>query len=861
METLTYLDFELAIDGAPERGYEAAVLHSPAGEARASFVLPFDESTQAQQLADLEDALLGLQGDGKSAAAVRGFGAALFDALFTGDLLSLYDRSLQAAASANQGLRIKLRINVPSLAILPWELLYDTRDGEFVSLSRQTPLVRYVELAQPVQTLYVKPPLRILAMVALPAEAPALDVAREKTRLIEALRPLEQRGEVELVWLEGQTWHDLQAALQGGPWHIFHFLGHAEFDLLAGEGVLVGVDEAGQIDYLSGAELGRLLGDHPSLRLAVLNACEGARGSEHAPFSSAATVLVRRGLPAVLAMQYAISDAAAIEFTRSFYGALAARLPVDAAVSEARKAISLEEEGSAEWATPVLYLRAADGVLWPAQPQRRWTVVAAVAAACLLVVLLAGWGAWNWLRPLRMPDGSYNIAIAEFQALDREGNPASSDWVYQLSAGAAGYLADQREQLEEIYRRAVEVWGPPKQRIRPVAAGEEAEQAADLNANILVFGTARQVSATRGELQPNFYLLDRAASRAGELLGKYGLGAALDYIQDNPASQADVNTALEVRLAALAQLVLGLGYFEYQNEEGYRKAAAIFEEVAADPAWGAAPENSGQEFLHLFRGSAYLQLAVLLRDAGGAQADVEALLDQAANAYADGLERNDRYARLHNGQGLVTYLRAGLATVTDPCAWQWEELAQAEARFLEALSADPADKLSVYDVDLIAQTGLARVYRPQYTCHVGDVTFDQVRSYFEAALALYEQKPLRHQTFAAILDHAELADLLLLEWFSMTPGAHPSDLLAEAIKHYRGAVTLAVDADDLLMLKFARQKFLPLLVLALNCNGQAQEVNAILTELTSSFEEPQLARQEILAAVELPEVCRDANQS
>ena len=110
--------------------------------------------------------------------------------------------------------------------------------------------------------------------------------------------------------------------------------------------------------------MGRLLADHTSLRLAVLNACEGARGDGQTRFSSTAAILVQRGLTAVLAMRAAISDQAAIEFTQSFYGALAVGLPVDAAVSEARKAMSLERPDSVEWSLPVLFMRAEDGHLW-----------------------------------------------------------------------------------------------------------------------------------------------------------------------------------------------------------------------------------------------------------------------------------------------------------------------------------------------------------------------------------------------------------------------------------------------------------------------------------------------------------------
>ena len=110
--------------------------------------------------------------------------------------------------------------------------------------------------------------------------------------------------------------------------------------------------------------MGRLLADHRSLRLALLNSCEGARGSEHDVFSSTAAILVRRGLPAVVAMQYEITDRAAVEFARSFYEALAEGLPVDAAVAEARKSISLAVTNTVEWGTPVLYMRAPQGAIF-----------------------------------------------------------------------------------------------------------------------------------------------------------------------------------------------------------------------------------------------------------------------------------------------------------------------------------------------------------------------------------------------------------------------------------------------------------------------------------------------------------------
>jgi hypothetical protein len=115
---------------------------------------------------------------------------------------------------------------------------------------------------------------------------------------------------------------------------------------------------------MNATQVGRLLHDHPSLRLVVLNACLGAKSNTTDVFSSTSATLVRRGVPAVIAMQYEISDDAAIEFSRSLYEALGNEMPVDAAVGEARKAISMVGEKSVEWGTPVLHMRSPNGELF-----------------------------------------------------------------------------------------------------------------------------------------------------------------------------------------------------------------------------------------------------------------------------------------------------------------------------------------------------------------------------------------------------------------------------------------------------------------------------------------------------------------
>jgi hypothetical protein len=346
------LNFDLRIERTSQDTYRSLLLHSPAGEAQSEWTWP----------PDLWETL---RSGERTRQQMRRVGERLFETMLAGELRTRYAVSREAARTDNAHLRIHLRLAAPELHSLPWERLYDAHNAEFVALSAQTPLVRYLDVPQPLRPLQIAPPLRILGLVADPVDMAALDAARERQWLEDAIRPLQEAGLVDFTWLESPTARALQDALQRDAWHLFHFIGHGlPADGDGGEGALLLADENRRARSLSASGLARLLADHAALRLVVLNACDTAVAGPADPFSGVATALVRRGLPAVLAMQEAISDAAAIECTRSFYGALANGLPVDVAATEARKAMSLLDADSIEWAVPVLYMRAPDGVLW-----------------------------------------------------------------------------------------------------------------------------------------------------------------------------------------------------------------------------------------------------------------------------------------------------------------------------------------------------------------------------------------------------------------------------------------------------------------------------------------------------------------
>jgi hypothetical protein len=362
-----YCELKVRIERGDDQAFRVAAA-GPSGEATGTFKVPFSQ-------VELENLVLRVSRprqtvrriDSPEMELVRRFGNELFNSIFQSRVRDVYRDSYAQARAEGKGLRVTLALgDAPDLMNLPWEYLYD--EPAFLSISTWTPVVRYLNLPRARRPLPVMPPLRILAMVSAPSDSVQLDVEREKHLLEEALGGLVTSGGVEIFWLEQATLRALQRELRRGPYHIFHFIGHGGYDHAAEDGVLLLEDENGRGRLVSGSQLGTMLADHTTLRLAVLNACEGARTSVDDPFAGVAASLVQREIPAVIAMQFEITDRAAIVFAGEFYAALADGYPADSAVAEARKAI-FADANDIEWGTPVLFMRVPDGRIFDVAPR------------------------------------------------------------------------------------------------------------------------------------------------------------------------------------------------------------------------------------------------------------------------------------------------------------------------------------------------------------------------------------------------------------------------------------------------------------------------------------------------------------
>ena len=294
----------------------------------------------------------------------RALGAQLFHRLFTGKVLELFN---QALASATVGVRVRLNLtagdDAAALAALPWEILVPSDDSGVTPLSfgKRTVLVRAIDVTDETRPRPFEPPLRILFIVSNPTGTAPLNLSAEKEKIVEAFGG-EPRG-VAFDTCPRATRAAIADALAQKQYHVVHFMGHGDFDPATGRGALL-LENDDRSPHRVDGEVFRVMVEREQLQLVFLNACKTATTGSGVidPFGGVAAALLAGGIPAVLAMQFPISDKAAITFAQTFYRRLAQGMPVDVAAAEARA--MLYDGSDIEWATPVLYLRPRHGVLF-----------------------------------------------------------------------------------------------------------------------------------------------------------------------------------------------------------------------------------------------------------------------------------------------------------------------------------------------------------------------------------------------------------------------------------------------------------------------------------------------------------------
>lgn len=343
-----YVDFEIEFH-APAAGTYPFSVQGPGGEDRGALVYPQDDEFRA-----LLEGLAVLYTD---EGALQRLGLRLFELLFAGPARDVLARS-QGSLGAGQGLRFKLNIGPTEQQVgaLPWEFMYDPNQGHIALLD--TSIVRYLPLAARVTPLQATLPLKVLITAAQTDPKP--EVGPELDEVKAALADL--GDQVQIAVEEHLTPTRLQRRLREG-FHVWHFIGHGTFKNDGSAGRIHFENDSGGTRPASAAELTVMLRGS-GVRLVVLDACQGGRLATD-PFRSLAPALVRAQIPAVVAMQFTVPQTTTRAFATEFYRAIAGGFPIDACVTEGRRAV-MNASGldRPDWGIPVVYTRAPDGQLF-----------------------------------------------------------------------------------------------------------------------------------------------------------------------------------------------------------------------------------------------------------------------------------------------------------------------------------------------------------------------------------------------------------------------------------------------------------------------------------------------------------------
>lgn len=314
-------------------------------------------------------------------------GNRLYKAVFSREVLELL-RTAKNSLMPWEGLWLRFETKSPEAFEWPLETLHDGK--RFLALQMNSLIVRYQGPLRKLPSLWAFPPLRVLVVIASPKALEHLDVEQELNAIQDALEPLRKKRRVEVDHLDNPSFAALSDKLDGRKYHVLHFIGHGEFNRNDGGGRIYLTETSGTAQAVEGTALADLLGLHPSLRLVVLNTCEGAiaRGDR---FLGVAQALTRQGIPAVLAMQGKIPDPIALLFSRRFYERLAKGRPIDRALRKTRHEMFVAAPGRADWVMPVLVLGAKNGRLFTWFPTWRSTLIFLLALSLVLFAL--------WIEP------------------------------------------------------------------------------------------------------------------------------------------------------------------------------------------------------------------------------------------------------------------------------------------------------------------------------------------------------------------------------------------------------------------------------------------------------------------------------
>lgn len=331
-------------------------------------------SIQVAAWKTLNDALYHLKVRGSEEEnKLKEFGKDLFNQVMVRTVYTLYKNAKIYAGDRGHTLRFRLHLATPEIMELPWELLCEK--GEFLGLTITASRPRILISRCPIDARNAEAknghlPLHVTIMTSKPRNFYETNAEEERLLIKKALSIAESKGYVVLNEIPG-TDRELANIYKNRTWDIFHFIGHGSFNDRNQEGELVLEDTQGRGINIPAYKFSMSLPE--SVKLVFLNACDSARTNSWEPFSSIAYILAKQGR-IVIAMQFKISNNAAVRFAEIFYSQLAENSFIDVAVAEARhRVFTMVDCNPFDWASPVLYMEPNGGFNIGTQGEARST--------------------------------------------------------------------------------------------------------------------------------------------------------------------------------------------------------------------------------------------------------------------------------------------------------------------------------------------------------------------------------------------------------------------------------------------------------------------------------------------------------
>lgn len=280
-------------------------------------------------------------------------------------IATAFAQARAVAASEQFRLRVRLALpyDAPELHALVWETLCDPNDGLLLAQSRSILFTRVLGTTdwRPI-TLRARSELRALVAVAAPDGLDTTYQLAPINRESEERRALASLGSLVTTLLSPRraTLDAIVAAVDG--YDIFYLVAHGK--IVDETPYLFLEDAAGKVARVKADDLVRALTDlERRPRLILLASCESAGAG--APGSSEALAglgprLADSGVPAVIAMQGALTQATNAAFAPAFFQALLRHGQIDEAIAAARWAVREQPD----WWVPALFTRLRSGRIW-----------------------------------------------------------------------------------------------------------------------------------------------------------------------------------------------------------------------------------------------------------------------------------------------------------------------------------------------------------------------------------------------------------------------------------------------------------------------------------------------------------------